>query len=48
MTYVDDFGIYHDYLILKYFAIPNADSHLDPLIKSHYKDDEIALKVNNV
>ena len=36
------------HLILKYFAIPNADCHSDPLIKSHYKDDEIALKVDNL
>ena len=38
-------GTYHDLIILKYLAIPNADSHVDPTIKTHYKEDENELKV---
>ena len=45
MAFVDENGKYKDHLTLKYFAIPNADQHVDQLIKTHYKDDEIALNV---
>jgi len=45
MAFVDKEGIYHDHLILKYFAIPSADIHTDHVIRSHYKDDESLLKV---
>jgi len=45
LAFVDAAGVYHEHIVLKYLAIPNADKHVDPNIKLHYKEDENSLKV---